>query len=163
MTSPAYARGDDRLPMLAAPADPEPLLHRWRNADRDTRGIAEVSCTVHDGGLWVRVVAAGPDGPIDWGAVPAAVHADLTVTGGGRALAEPVMDELRTRHYADVSATDSGPAFAASFDHGFQRVLVQARINLGLLVVAFFTEFLDGSGRANYYHREVFVRDGVAV
>jgi hypothetical protein len=158
MTSLAYARGDDRLPMLAATIDPGPLLHRWRNADAASRGIVEVSCTWRDDRLLVGVVAAGPDGPIDWGERPATLYADMSATGGGRAAASPVTDGRSTPHYADVSATDAGPAFDVTFDHGFLRVHLQARINLGVLVVAMFNDFTDGSGRADYFHREVFVR-----
>lgn len=154
----AVARGDDRLPMLRAGIDPAPLLHRWRNADESTRGIAEISCALQDGQLTVRVLAVGPDKPIDWGEAEAMPYADITATGSSRAAVPAVVDGRPTPHYADVTATDTGPAFWATYDHGFERVHLQARINLGLLVVAMFTEFTDGSGRADYFHREVFVR-----
>lgn len=155
----AAARGDDRLPMLRAPRiDPAPLLYRWRNADESSRGITEIGCELRDGRLVVRVIAAGPDGPIDWGEAPATLYADLSSTGGGRADADPVTNGRPTPAYADISVTDSGPAFEATYDHGFQRVHLQARIYLGVLVMPVFTEFADGSSRADYYRREVFLR-----
>ncbi|GFJ92750.1 hypothetical protein [Phytohabitans rumicis] len=150
---PACARGDDRLPMLAAPIVPDRLLTRWRNTDAATKGIPEVSISLRDGQPCLRVTAAGPDGPIDWGEVPITLYTDISVTGGGRSAAEP-----GAPHYADIRATDGGPAFFASFDHGFMRVHVQARFNIGILPFVIFNEFLDDSGRADYFQREVFVR-----
>lgn len=156
----AVARGDDRLPMLSgASIDPAPLVCRWRNADESSRGIAEIGCELREGQLTVRVVAVGPAGPIDWGEAPATVYTDLSSTGGGRADGDPVTTGRPTPFYADISVTDSGPAFEVTYDHGFQRVHLQARIYLGVLVVPVFTEFIDDSGRADYYHREVFVRE----
>jgi hypothetical protein len=156
----AVACGDDRLPMLCASIDPAPLLCQWRNADEASRGIAEIRCKLRDDHLVVRVVAVGPQGPIDWGEVVATLHTDLSATGGGRATVEAVTDGRPTPHYADISATDAGPAFLATYDHGFQRVHLQARINLGVLVVAMFSEFTDDTGRADYFHREVFIPAG---
>lgn len=153
------ARGDDRLPMLQAPIDPQPLLHQWRNTDRASRGIAEVGCVLRDGELRVQVRAVGPDGLIDWGETSAVLHTDITATGGGRAAAPAVTDGKPTGHYADTTATESGPAFAATYDHGFQRAHLQARIVLGVLVVLTYTEFLDDSGRADYYTRELFIHE----
>jgi hypothetical protein len=151
---PAAARIDDRLPMLlATDIDPSPLLYTWRNADALSEGISEISCSRGDGGLLVRVAGVGPDGPIDWGETVATLYTDISATGGGRAACD-----AGTPHHADLSATDAGPSFLAVYDHGFMRVHLQARLNLGLLVVAMFNEFHDDSGRADYYHREVFVR-----
>lgn len=159
-TGPAVARGDDRLPMLTADIDPAPLLCRWRNADETTRGIADISGELRQGQVVVRVVAVGREGPVDWGEGVATLYSDISTTGGGRATADPATGGRPTPHYADLSATDAGPAFGATFDHGFQRVHLQARVYLGVLVVAAFTEFTDDSGRQNYFHREFFVREG---
>jgi hypothetical protein len=150
---PAAARIDDRLPMLlASEPDPSPLLYTWRNTDASTEGISEISCSQGDGRVLVHVVGVGPDGPIDWGETAATLYTDISATGGGRA------SGCGTPHHADISATDTGPGFLAVYDHGFMRVQLSARINLGLLVVAMFNEFHDGSGRADYFHREIFVR-----
>lgn len=152
------ARGDDRLPMLRARIDPAPLVSRWRNAEPTTRGVSEVHCELRDGELVVRVLAVGPRGPVDWGEVVATPYSDLCVTGGGRAAIGALVDGHPTPHYADVGSTEAGPAFWATFDLGFQRIHLQARVNLGVLVVAMFTEFTDDSGRANYFYRELFIR-----
>lgn len=156
---PAAARGEERLPMLRGNIDPAPLLCRWYNTDQASRGIAEIRCELRDGQFLVRVVAVGPQGPIDWDEVAATLHTDISITGGGRATVEAATDGRPTPNYADISATDAGPAFWATYDHGFQRVHLQARIYLGVLVVAMFTEFTDDSGRANYFHREFYVRE----
>lgn len=153
MTDLACARGDERLSMLRTPVALEPMAGHWVNTDVRSRGITHVTCSVRDGALYVGVTAAGPDGPIEWGEVPAAVYADISVTGGARSTVEPA-----STHYADTSATGGGPAFRAVYDHGFMRVHLQGRLNIGILPLAIFTEFVDGSGRSDYYAREVFVR-----
>ena len=158
MTELACARGDDRLAMLHATIEPAPLVGRWCNADDTSRGIDEINCRLWDEVLYVRVAAVGPDGPIDWGEVPATLHTDISATGGGRAAASPVEDGYPTPHYADVSVTEAGPAFAATFDHDFLKVHLQARLNLGVLVVAMFNDFTDDSGRSSYFAREVVIR-----
>jgi hypothetical protein len=63
-----------------------------------------------------------------------------------------------TPHHADLSATDGGPAFWATYDFGFMTVLMQGRFNIGILPIVFFTDFRDDSGRADYVMREVFIR-----
>jgi hypothetical protein len=153
-----YARGDDRLPMLRMPIDPTRLINRWRNTDADTKGISEVTLTLRDGQLYIHAVAAGADGHVDWGEVPVILHADLSVTGGGRGTVEPMTEGGPTPHYADLSATDGGPSFLATYHHGFMQVHLQGRFNIGILPIVFFNEFLDDSGRADYVQREVFVR-----
>jgi hypothetical protein len=153
-----YARGDDRLPMLRAPIVPDGLLTLWRNTDAGTTGITEVRLYPRDGRTHLRVTAAGPDGPIEWGDVPARLYTDISVTGGGRSAADPVVDGRPTPHYADVTATDGGPALFATFDHGFMRVHMQARFNIGILPFVMFNEFLDDSNRQDYFQREVFIR-----
>lgn len=154
----ACARGDDRLPMLRAPIDPERLLNRWRNTYEYTNGLSELTISLRDEQLYVRVTAVGRDGPVEWGEVPATLYTDISVTGGGRSTVDPVTDGEPTPHYADLSATDGGPMFFAVFDHGFQRVYLQGRFNIGILPIGIFTEFLDNSGRADYFMREVFIR-----
>jgi hypothetical protein len=153
MTDLAHARGDELLSMLRSPVTPEPMVGHWHNTDVTSRGISEVTCSVRDGDLYVAVRGAGPDGPIEWGEVPAEVYADISVTGGARSTVDPA-----DTHYADISATGGGPAFLAVYDHGFMRVYLQGRLNLGILPLAIFTEFVDGSGRSNYYTREILVR-----
>jgi hypothetical protein len=35
---------------------------------------------------------------------------------------------------------------------------MQARFNIGILPFVMFNEFVDGSGRQDYFQREVFIR-----
>ena len=49
-------------------------------------------------------------------------------------------------------------AFGAFYDHGFLRTHLQAKVNRGVLVVAMFNEFTDGSGRSSYFTREFYHR-----
>ena len=157
ITDQTAARADDRLPLLRTIAvDADPLAHRWRNPDLTRGNLSEVLCTVRDGRLYVHVTATGPDGPIDWGEAPATVYLDVTATGAVRARELPPAGDGPS--YADLSTSDLVPAFTATYDHGFMRVRLHFRLNIGLLVAAIFSEFTDGSGRANYYNREVFVR-----
>jgi hypothetical protein len=92
-----------------------------------------LECTRADGGLTVRAQGVGADGPVDWGTADAHLYADA--------------------HYLD-----NAPAFLATFDHGYMRVHLQARINRGVLVVGEYTEFTDASGRSNYFIRECYRR-----
>ena len=157
MASLSHSRGEDRLDLLrAGRLDPSPLLGRWRNANAGTQAISELTCELRGEALTVRVVGATAAGPLDWGPVPAELFSDISLTGGGRALAKP--DGRPVLHYADVSLTGGAPAFWATYDHGFMRVQLQARFNNGILVVATINEFSDGSGRSSYFTREVFVR-----
>jgi hypothetical protein len=146
------ARADDGLPVLRGGVDPRPLAHRWTNPDLTRGNLSEVLCTLREGQLYVNVTATGPDGPIDWGEVPATVFLDVTATGAGRAR------ELLVGSYADLPTADVVPAFTARYDHGFMRASLHFRLNIGLLVAAVLSEFTDDSGRASYYNREVFVR-----
>lgn len=158
MTAPAIARGVERLSMLRAPIDPTPLIYRWRNADPATRGISAIDCTLHDGQLFIQITGVGPDGPIDWGTVPATLYSDISVTGSARSSVPPVEDGRPTTHYADNTLMDVGPAFLAHYDHGFMRVHVQGRIYVAMLVLETYNEFTDDSGRSNNYSRSAFYR-----
>lgn len=152
----ACSRGDDRLALLHGPVDPEPIVGRWRNPDETSGGIVEIDVQLRNGQLWVRAFGAGPDGPIDWGEVAVELYSDISMTGGGRGAVGPDGTGQVPAHYADLSGTGGGPAFLASFDHSFLRVDLQCRLNLGLLVVAIYSEFADDSGRPNYFLRPVF-------
>jgi hypothetical protein len=158
MSELAYSRADDKLTLLRGQLDPAPLVGNWRNPDEGSGGISNLDIEWRGGQLYVRAAGFGPDGPIDWGEVPADVFSDISMTGGGRAAVTPAVGQVPA-NYADLSSTGGGPAFLASFDHGFLRVDLQARLNLGLLVVAIYSEFTDDSGRPNYFLRPVFVRD----
>ncbi|HZB28663.1 MAG TPA: hypothetical protein VE465_00710, partial [Streptosporangiaceae bacterium] len=112
--------------------DPSGLLGTWTClAPNATKSITAMECHMVDGEFTVRAYGFGADGPVDWG-----------TTRGGL--------------YADAAAPHDPPAFIATFDHGYMRVHVEARINRGVLVVCEFTKFTDGSGRSDYFIRECY-------
>jgi hypothetical protein len=119
----------------AAALDPSVLLGRWHATNPEARGVVEVEIAADDaGGLTFRAFGADPGGgaePIDWGAVPALLHA---------------------------AAVDSraGTTVWARYRFDFMEVDFQAFAKLGVLVMASFTRFTDASGRAAYFAREFF-------
>lgn len=108
--------------------DPGPLAGTWVNTNRSSIGIVRYVIDVRG----TRVVAR-------------ALMAD------GRDLGEAA---------AEVYAKDGEPpepvAFLATFDAGDREFGAQARLNLGLLVVAYFCRMKDG--QTNYYTREFYRR-----
>jgi hypothetical protein len=129
--------GDDPDEPDAAPPgvpfDGSEMFGEWVNTNPDSSGIARL-----------RVDGDGPDRanlrvwgaathPIEWGPAPA----DLFALSSQSALAK---------------------AFSARYQWPGLAVKLQANIKQGVLVVASFTEFSDGSGRSNYFHREFFYR-----
>lgn len=114
--------------------DPSGLLGTWTCLAPDaTKSIATLECGLVDGEFSVRADGVGADGPVDWGTTSARLH-------------------------ADAAFPHNPPAFLATFDHGYMRVHLQARINRGVLVVCEFTKFTDGSGRSDYFIRECYRR-----
>lgn len=134
-----------RRPVEPAAADIHPLLRTGRNepgallgtwdalAPAVTKGIAALEITADGDEVLVGAQGVGADGPVDWG-------------------------RTRAELYADAHYLDNAPAFLATFDHGYMRVHLQARINRGCLVVCVFTTFTDDSGRSDYFVRECFGR-----
>jgi hypothetical protein len=113
---------------------PGRLLGTWTSlVPAITRSIHTLHCTAVGGGLAVQAYGVVRDGSVDWGTADAQL-------------------------YADAARPGDPPAFLATFDHGYMRVHLQARINRGILVVCEFTEFTDGSGRSDYFIRECFRR-----
>lgn len=113
----------------AEPGDPSALFGRWTNLNRAATGVAELVCRPVGSGMAVRVRAVGE--AADWGETLADLYADAT----------------------DLAAA---PALLVTYDRGFMRVHLQARINRGVLVVAQYAEYADGSGRSNFMMRECF-------
>jgi hypothetical protein len=111
--------------------DPAGLFGSWTNLNPAATGLAELQCVPRGSGLAVRVRAAGGAG--DWG-------------------------EALSHLYTDAANPGEPPALLATYDRGFVRVHLQARINRGVLVVAEYAEFTDGSGRSNFMMRECFWR-----
>ena len=137
-----YVRELDRLsetgpPVPVGPIDHAPILGTWWNTNRSTWGISRADLTERDGRLWMRVRAADPAAePHDWG--------------------ETVVDRV----YTDGPFSRHVTGFVATFALDHARVQIQANMNHGLTVIAAFTTFTDGSGRAGYLSREFFHRRG---
>jgi hypothetical protein len=116
------------------PLDLKPLLGTWDNTNPESEGIVKLIVSEGPAGLRVRVFGAGSPQPVDWG--------------------EVAVDKL----FGDALAAMRAAAFTARFDRGFLGVHVQGNQNLGLLVVASFNRFQDGSGRSDFFAREFFYR-----
>jgi len=131
-----YVREADRLEPGEAPAagplELRPFTGTWRNTNPASRGIVRLEVAEDEGGLRVRGFGAGSPEAVDWGEVPASVI------------------------YADGLRSKKGHAFLASFDFGFQESHLQCNLSQGLLIVASFNVFKDGSGRSNYFSREFY-------
>jgi hypothetical protein len=114
--------------------DPSPLLGHWTNTNTTTPGIAGVAISGGDGGLSIRVRAASGPTPREWG------DANIEVV------------------YSAGVHSRAAMAFVARYDFGLVETRLEANLSLGLLVIATFNTFRDGSGRSNYFAREFFHR-----
>lgn len=125
----------DIHPLLRTGAnEPGALLGIWEAlAPTVTKGLYSLEVVPDGDDVLVQAYGVGPDGPVDWGTT-------------------------RGELYADAHYLDNAPALLATFDHGYMKVHLQARINRGSLVVCIFTTFTDGSGRSDYFVRECFGR-----
>src|SRR5262245_13423207 len=134
MSTQQAVREADRLETAAAPRtlDLAPLAGIWINTNPASRGIVRVEVTARDGGLAVRAWGAAAPSSQDWGEVWA--------------------ESL----YTDGIASGKGHGFIAAYDFGFMTSQLQANLSQGLLIVAAFNVFKDGSGRADYFSREFF-------
>jgi hypothetical protein len=112
------------------------LTGRWVNANRETRGIAELMIEKDGDQFNVSAVCVGADGPISWPTSKARVLANLEEEAGQRTM-----------------------ALTAIFDSCFMKAEAYLRVNKGVLVTVLFTTFHDDSGRANYVNREFFYRE----
>ena len=119
----------DRAPDSKPEVDLGPLLGTWVVFESGTTGITRVEIE-SDG---VRVFGSGDDGETEWGDSPAPVFA------------------------GDVAGSEAW-AFRAGYDHGWQRVELFGYLNRGVLAVDAGTTFTDGSGRSDYFTRELFFR-----
>jgi hypothetical protein len=136
MESMQYTRAEDQLEFETArqanePLDPSVFLGVWANTNSATNGIVKVILAARDGALTVRVFGAGDPSACDWGEVEANVFAENVGSGEGK-------------------------TFMASYDFGFMEVCLHAWVKLGVLVIAKFDRFKDGSGRSNRFSREFF-------
>lgn len=113
--------------------DPAPLVGSWSNTNPEGRGFVRLDVESRGGELRVRTFGAGSPQPVDWGQIAAAA-------------------------FAKEPAARTATAFSAFYDLGFLRAHLQANVKQGVLVVASFNEFRDGSGRSSYFTREFFFR-----
>jgi hypothetical protein len=129
-----FAQICDRVETDAAPAGPadtSALTGVWVNSNPETNGIARMVMSEAGGKLSLQVYAVGPEGLIDWGA-----------TG-----VEVFMSSPSSRVVA---------GFTCLYDFGFAETRLQAMIMKGLVVLAQFHSFKDGSRRVDYFVREYF-------
>ena len=110
---------------------PEPILGRWHNADRQARGLSDLSIGLDDEGI---VVAATACGDIDWGQARGTLHVDIVYSKAGGVVAQ------------------------ARFDFGFAEVSMQIREVKGVLVTASFARFANPAQRKPTFVREFFYR-----
>jgi hypothetical protein len=114
--------------------DTSALLGFWRNTNSASLGIACVEISDRGEHLGIRAHGVGESGTVDWGEVAAPAYAK------------------------DCSSPDA-MAFSATFSSQGIRCHLQANVKQGVLVIAYFTEFQDGSGRSNYFSREFYYKE----
>ena len=137
MESLKYVKAEDRVELSALTGNGHALhLDRlpgvWLNTNNASRGIIKVIVEARGSRLMVRPFGAGDPGPCDWGEVEA--------------------DHV----YSNSVSSRVAAGFSARYRSGFSETHLQANWNQGLLVVATFTTFKDGSRRSNYFSREFF-------
>lgn len=114
--------------------DTSALSGIWHNTNGNSQGVATVKIRDLGEHLGIRAYGVGESGALDWGEIP------------GRAYA------------MDASSPDA-MAFSAVFAAEEICCHLQANIKQGVLVIAYFTEFNDGSGRSNYFTREFYHKE----
>ena len=113
--------------------DLAPLLGRWHNTYRNSKGIHRVALSREGDRYMLHAWGIGCDE--DWGRVPVVPHA--------------------------INVASRRPAgFLARYDFGFSELSLAANEAQGLLIIAAFSTFRDGSGRSSYFTREFFYREG---
>jgi hypothetical protein len=129
--------GDDAdepaVASLGLPFDGSELFGHWLNTNPDSAGIVRLRIEA-DGNRAASVGIWEAPEPAGRPAVPAALFA----LSSGSSLAK---------------------AFSARYRTQDARVALQANIKQGVLVVASFTEFVEGSGRSNCFGREFYYRE----
>lgn len=117
---------------LQVGADLSAYLGTWRNTYQHSRGIASVEL-LRDGERYL-FHASGVGELDDWG--PASV-----------------------RPFAENVGSRKASGFFARYDLEFVEMELAANFNKGLLIIAAYTRFIDGSGRADYFTREFFFHE----
>jgi hypothetical protein len=116
----------------AANLETSTMVRSWRNTNPATQGITRVEIRSVEGKLRITIEGAARGTPFHWGEIEIAAV------------------------YAENPSSGKGMAFSARYDFGFLETLVEGNVNAGLLVLAAFHTFRDGSHRANYFSREFF-------
>lgn len=114
--------------------DTSSLLGFWRNTNSPSLGIAAIEICDRDEDLGIRAYGVNESGTVDWG-------------------------ETRGLAYAKDYSSPEAMAFSAAFGSEGIRCHLQANVKQGVLVVAYFTEFQDGSSRSNYFSREFYYKE----
>jgi hypothetical protein len=138
------ARGLDRPPDEAGGAsapvpshgvDATPVAGRFLSCDRETSGFAEVTIT------------------------PTDRHLDLTLRAGGGFASDPGR-LVAMRGIAFGERVEGGPAggFLVESESSFQRLVLAAYLNKGLLAIDTYATFRDASDRRPYRARDHFFR-----
>lgn len=107
---------------------PTLLLGTWNNCDHGTRGLLRVVIAAAGAGITVQAFGSCTPTPCDWGKV------------AGLAYAENV-------------TAPNGIAFTAVYKLGFKETILVGHLDAGMLMVETFDNFIDGSGRSDYYSR----------
>jgi hypothetical protein len=118
--------------------DTSALIGRWQNTNGASVGVPRIDIRDNGEHLALRAFGAGESGIVDWG-------------------------EVAGRAYGLDFQSDEAMAFSAVFASDLSansgiRCHFQANIKQGVLVVAYFTEFNDRSGRSNYFAREFYYK-----
>jgi hypothetical protein len=113
--------------------DLSPLLGRWRNTYRSSKGIHRVALAREGDRYMLNGWGIGCDE--DWGRVPVVPHATHV-------------------------ASRQPAGFLARYDFGFSALSLAANEAKGLLIIASFSTFQDDSARSSYFTREFFYREG---
>lgn len=140
MESVKYVKAEDRVEASGITRNGyalrlDSLSGIWLNTDSSTRGIVKVVTAASGSELTVRAFGAGDPDLIDWGEVEAEYI------------------------YANSLSSREAAGFTARYRFDFAEIQLQANWNQGLLVLASFTSFKDGSSRSNYFSRDFFHRN----
>ena len=119
--------------------DSSALAGLWENTNSASTGVPKLEIWDSGEQLTVRAFGADESGLVDWGEV------------SGRAYGKDFQSYEAMAFSATFTAALSGHP-AGMCCH------LQANIKQGVLVVAYFTEFNDDSGRSNYFAREFYYK-----
>jgi hypothetical protein len=125
-----------KQPAARAVPPPSPFstfVGLWRNTASEGSSIDSVSFAATDAGPTMQAVGRDGIGPRDWGT------ADVEV-------------------YVEVGVASDPAKIKVFYDLGSMDVLLHGWIKQGVLVLALFRQFKDGSGRSDYFDREFFYR-----